>query len=704
MGDFLKIILKIVLSLLAIGVLSAISLIFLVNPNQYKPTLEQALLDNTGYQLNIAGDLDLAFSPYFGITLNDVRLRNPNSPQELASTSAISLRANLGSLIRGQLLIEEFRATDFHVNSYVNTNGDSIWDLAAPLDSGTNLYTAASGTTDNSNLRASASSGESDSVVIAFEQISIENASIDIQNLEQGYRYNISNLNFTSSSSNTEGRPFPIDVNFELDSNITAESRSFRFATTAQLDLENGTVNLDEINLSFTPMLLQGSVSASGLNDTIVFAGSLQSNQFNVFNLLDSLNITEDDQDDLALPGINTDTDQQLSLAIEFSGDETQFAITEFVANLGNMQLEADANIRYSDDFLPTNISYDISTNALDLSNLLSSEQEPTIVEESSQLAGNQPTQLAPTTIPNQSAEADVELPVDLLNSISMLGSIYIESLSLDGRQFSSINLFTNLENGVLDIETQTIDAFGGQIQGNMRLDSRGEESELTTLLSLQQLNIVDLALTRADLNAITGRLDVEVDYTASGNTVNGLLESLNGSTVFAINENSVDIGVIKQVFTAITALSPDGDGIQQWPDVMQFSDLSGYILLTEGIGQNQQIRLRMDNFDLSGSGGINLDDNSFDYQLAFTLLGEPHQQTIQINERYHDIPWPVRCAAMLADEVIQYCRPDFVEVREIFAQMGRNEVGRRLDDVITDQLPEQLQDTARGLLRSILN
>jgi hypothetical protein len=58
----------------------------------------------------------------------------------------------------------------------------------------------------------------------------------------------------------------------------------------------------------------------------------------------------------------------------------------------------------------------------------------------------------------------------------------------------------------------------------------------------------------------------------------------------------------------------------------------------------------------------------------------------------------------MLADEVIQYCRPDFVEVREIFAQMGRNEVGRRLDDVITDQVPEQLQDTARGLLRSILN
>jgi AsmA protein len=702
MGDFLKLVLKIVLSLLAIGVLLAISLVFLTNPNQYKSTLEQAVLDNTGYQLNIAGDLDLVFRPYFGITLNDVRLRNPNSPQELASTSAISLRADLGALIRGQLLVKEFSASDFHVNSYINSDGHSIWDLTAPLDRGTSNTSAGNQANANRSSGASENDAESDSLVVAFEQISIENASIDIQNIEQGYRYLIANLNFSSSDSNLEGRPFPIDTNFELNSNSTDESQSFGFNTTAQVDLENGTAELDEINFSLTPMLLQGGITVSGLNDAMTFNGNLQSNQFNIFDLLDSLNITEQDQTALALPGVNTDTDQQLSLAIDFSGDETQFLLTELIANLGNMQLEANANIRYANEFLPTNISYDVSTNALDLSSLF--PEEEAVEEENALGSDSQENQFTAAMAPRQAAEADIEIPVELLNDINMLGSIYIESLALDGRQFNNINLFTNLESGVLDIETQTIDAFGGQIQGNIRLDGRSAESTLTTQLSLQQLNIVDLALTREDLNAITGRLDVEVDYTANGNTVNDLINTLSGSTVFAINENSVDIGVIKQVFTAITALSPTGDGIQQWPDIMQFSDFSGYILLNEGIKQDQQIKLRMDNFDLSGTGGLDLSDSSFDYQLAFTLLGEPHLQTIQIDERYHNVSWPVQCAAMIEDEVIQYCRPDFTEVREIFAQMGRNEIERRLDDTITDQVPEQLQDTARGLLRSLLN
>ena len=49
-------------------------------------------------------------------------------------------------------------------------------------------------------------------------------------------------------------------------------------------------------------------------------------------------------------------------------------------------------------------------------------------------------------------------------------------------------------------------------------------------------------------------------------------------------------------------------------------------------------------------------------------------------------------------------CRPDFEQVRQIFTQMGTNEVRRRLDDVVNDQVPETLQDTARGLLRNIFN
>jgi hypothetical protein len=182
------------------------------------------------------------------------------------------------------------------------------------------------------------------------------------------------------------------------------------------------------------------------------------------------------------------------------------------------------------------------------------------------------------------------------------------------------------------------------------------------------------------------------------------MLDSLSGSTAFSVNENSVDIGVIKQVFTAIAALSPTGEAIQQWPDIMRFGDMSGYVLLEQGLESKQDVKLRMDNFDISGSGQIDLDAQSFSYDMLFTVLGAPHSQTIPVNELYHDVSWPVDCSAAFAEEVNRYCRPDFTQVREIFTQIGSNALRNELQDTITDQVPDELQDAARGLLRSILN
>ena len=181
-------------------------------------------------------------------------------------------------------------------------------------------------------------------------------------------------------------------------------------------------------------------------------------------------------------------------------------------------------------------------------------------------------------------------------------------------------------------------------------------------------------------------------------------MDSLNGSTAFEISENSVDIGVIKQVFTAISALSPSGGAIEQWPDVIRFAELSGFILLNSGLSENQQLSLRMDNFDISGTGGIDLQQKDFDYDLQFSVLGEPYLQTIQIDELYHAVSWPIECAAAFEDEVNQYCRPDFTQVRQIFTQLGTSAVIERLDEVISDQLPPEVSDGVRGLLRNLLN
>ena len=109
-------------------------------------------------------------------------------------------------------------------------------------------------------------------------------------------------------------------------------------------------------------------------------------------------------------------------------------------------------------------------------------------------------------------------------------------------------------------------------------------------------------------------------------------------------------------------------------------------------------------NVNVNGTGGIDLAAGSFDYDLEFAILGPPAAQTIPINELFHNVPWPVDCSARFADEVSQYCRPDFTRVREIFAQLGQNAIRNELQNRLIEQVPEDLEETARGLLRRILN
>ena len=668
-----------------------------VNTDQNKAAIQAAVLSSTGYELTIAGDMDIAFFPSVSLTLNDVRLKNPASPQELASTTAALLQVDLRALISGEIFIRELSMDDFHINYYIDALGKSNWDVETPrFSNNTNSTVPVTQSTQQQSNLASADTN-SDIVSVSFERLKIDNASIDIQDLSQGLRYSVKNLNLTSSNTNIEGNPFDVEVNFTFLNNGMTKPVAMGLRGDITADINAGNIDVQNISFNVTPMLLQGDLHISGLNDDITFDGSVSSNDFDVFGLLQTIGIRESDLD--ATSSLFSIAEKpQASVAAKFSGDEFGIKIPMLIAQLSESKIEAEAEIRFAANLLPANISYKVVSNQIDIS--------PFLNLEAATAASNGATIIEPSdvVIATSAPATNTEIPIELLNSFNVFGSIAIESVVANDLLFTGINVFTNVEDGVLDIELQPVATFEGSVAGNIRVDGRNEEAMLSTQLAISQLNLANLTPSVSRLNSVTGNLDVEVDLTATGQTTNEMMDSLNGSTAFEITENSVDIGVIKQVFTAISALSPSGGAIEQWPDVIRFAELSGFILLNSGLSENQQLSLRMDNFDISGTGGIDLQQKDFDYDLQFSVLGEPYLQTIQIDELYHAVSWPIECAAAFEDEVNQYCRPDFTQVRQIFTQLGTNAVIERLDEVISDQLPPEVSDGVRGLLRNLLN
>lgn len=697
---------RLLLGLILLSIVAGAFLLLSMNTEQNKAAIQAAVLSSTGYELTIAGDMDIAFFPSVGLTLNDVRLKNPASPMELASTTAALLQVDLRALIRGEVFVRELSTDDLHINYFIDAQGKSNWDVGAPVSTANSSNSLGASSAQQQSAAPASNGTNSDIVTVSFERLNIDNASIDIQDLSQNLRYSINNLNLASSNTNIAGNPFDVDVNFTFLNNGMTKPITMGFRGDISADINAGIIDVQNINFSITPMLLQGELHLSELNDAVIFDGALASNDFDVFGLMQTVGIKEAASENGISNSLFIATENpQASVELKFNGDELGINVPEFVARLAASRIETEAEIQFATEFTPTNISYEVVSNEIDISPFLESEAiedtpEPTPV------AGNEPIVIEATdnvtTLPAQTS--GIAIPSELLNSFNVLGSIAIESIVANDLLFTGINVFTNVEDGVLDIELQPTTTFEGTIAGNVRIDGRGEEAALSSQLTFSQLDLLDLAPSVSRLNAVTGKLDVDVDLKATGKTTNDLIDTLNGSTTFAITENSVDIGVIKQVFTAISALSPTGGTIEQWPDVIRFAELGGFILVNNGIAENQQLSLHMDNFDISGTGGINLAQQDFNYDLEFTILGEPYLQTIQVDELYHDVHWPVECAAAFTDEVNQYCRPDFTQVREIFTQLGTNAVREKLEEVITDQLPPETSNGVRGLLRNLLN
>lgn len=666
----MKTLLKIIGIFLLIVVLAGAGLVYYIRNADYRSQIEEAVAEATGFELIIGGDLDLRFVPNLGFTLGDVRLRNPELNQELMSTSRMILDVDFRELINGQIQVRELLASNFHVNYYVNSSGVSNWD------SGSRGQGA--GGVD--------SSGSSDYDLLTIDQITIENTSIDYQDMGQGTRYQIDNFNLISRDTNLAGRPFDLEINFDFENNGMTAAIPMSLRSNMIVDMARGNLNLNNLAFSVTPMLLQGELTVANLASNPQFSGNLHAEPFDVRGLLQTFALIPE-AESLAAP--NLASQQMASFQAQFSGTRSEATIPSLVLTLGDASIEANGSVRFADQMGPMNVSYSVSGGDIDLTPFLSSEEATEeVASQSTPVASNE----------------DTELPIDALRTMNLLGSISLASLTMNEMRFEDINLYTNIEDGVLDLELTPVTAFDGTLQGSVRLDGNASNAALSTQLSVDSINLAQLAPSVSRFNAVAGNLNLEASHNTNGNTVNSLRDSLSGSTTFNITENAVDIGLIKQVFTAIAALSPNGEAIQQWPDVVRFSELGGYLIFENGIDANQELKLRMDNFDISGSGGLNLNEGSFDYDLLFTVLGDGFAQTIPINSLYHGVSWPVDCSANFSDALSQYCGPDFTQVRQIFTQIGSNAARSRLNEVISDQVPDDIQDAARGLLNNLFD
>ncbi|MGM0634013.1 MAG: AsmA family protein [Pseudomonadota bacterium] len=647
--------------LIGIAILAAVLLFVLIDPNRYRPTIEQVVSRSTGLDLEIAGDIGWSFRPTFGLTINDVRLANPAARQELASFSEISTSLVPGRLVRGELVMEELIARDLHLNWYVNADGESNWLI------------------DMTQERpATEGPAEGDPVSLDIRRIDISNASLAYRDERQGIDARLENLNISSENTNLGDRPFPLDVNARLLDYAGGRELQLALRTEARIDPDAGNILLDSLRFTLSPMTLEGRLAMEDFRGDARWEGELSSNRFNLFYLLETLAGYD------AGPGIELD-DNQVGLQAEFSGDGQGATVSRLDIDLDGQAVSLSGDVLYPRADRPLTAAYRLDAGELDLDAWLPAPDPDTADE-------------ADPSTSDTGGEPPAPLPFDQLAAVNLRGDHRIDSLQIGGLRFTDIEAGLTVADGLLDLQLQPVGLHGGTLASRVQIDSTTSPPRLDSRITAENINAPGLSERFPLLRPFTGRLDLDTEHSATGETVDGLLDSLTGLTRFGMSEGTADITLIKRVFDAISVLSPDGDMTGGWPDRVEFTELEGQWLLAEGLADGQEVTLRMDNFDLNGSGGILLDEQRFDYRFDFTVLGEPTRQMIRIDPDYQDVAWPVRCDADFDARPREYCSPDLQRVREVFTQIARDEVERRARDAVSDQV-DSLRDRARGLL-----
>ena len=206
MGKLLKIIAGMVFLL----VLAVIAAPMVVDPNDYREEIKQAVKEKTGRDLLINGELSLSVFPWLGVGINQVSLSNADGFKDnyFAQIEQANVKIKLLPLISHQIDVSTIVLKGLTLNLAKNQQGVTNWaDLAEP-----STKKAAQTTTTPSNTPSGA-----ELAAIAIGGVEIIDANVNWSDASNNESYRVIDLELTTESLSL-GKPMSVDLAFTVDS------------------------------------------------------------------------------------------------------------------------------------------------------------------------------------------------------------------------------------------------------------------------------------------------------------------------------------------------------------------------------------------------------------------------------------------------------------------------------------------------------
>lgn len=600
----IKRLLKIIVALVLILVVGAVALVFLVDPNMFKPRIESIARDQ-GVELNINGNLGWQLWPALGVQVNDIRVAALESPEDpIATLSSASLRLAIRPLLSGNLEVHHLLIDGAELDLRVNEAGEGNWEALLP-DEADAEQAATTPEPEPSEAEAP------QELQLAVEQISLRNSALSYKDAGTGQTFELSSLNLELNAFNLQGNPFnlelswraafedrelfgnqPLELIGDLSSRLQlADDMSEARLTEGRLTLDLARAGAsDDIDLTF-------SLQAFELLEAPRYQGNLSLEPFNLKALMEVL----------GLPAIETDSAQALTkLAFngQFNGTAEQFSLDPLTIELDDTRIEGRFAVT---DFSTQAIELVLEGDRLNIDDYL-----PPATEEEAQ---------------ESEATGDEELiPLETVKSLNANVSLDFKQLQAMGLTFNDLVVRLAAKDGLVQLSEAGLNAYEGRFDARGQLDARGDTAQISfnSELANFQLSPVLADLEMDEKLKLSGALNGQAKGATRGLTKNQLMDALDAEAELSgAQVRLAPLNIEQRFCQMVNLVSQVEKAPQEWPNFTQMRQLAGQVRIDNQVVKVTSFDAEVSELNLGLQGQLNLKDELYNFVLPLKLGSE---------------------------------------------------------------------------------
>jgi len=686
-------------------------LLIVVDPNTFKPRIEQLARDQD-VDLLIEGDLDWQILPNLAIHIGRTELSSNVHPIPKTRLQSTALSLDLLALLQRKVAIKSISIDGADIDLQNMAQAASL--AAAPA--------AAAGTADTGNqgdLKAIDPETEDSSgmpLALAIDELDIKNARIALpqsQAKEAGakmQRQVIENLSLHGRNISLDGTPYPIVLRFDyvdpalpdtlstaFESSITIEQKSMRVtAENANLNLILGdkppiaidfnltydgqadTLSVRDFQLTHGDLKTTASASAKNLAGDIEFETNLDLKATKLRHLLRQWQIDTTSIPENAL--------NRVAFSSQLQGTKQALNAKSITIQLDDTTFTGNARVRLAP---AKSLTLDLKGTSLDLKRYLGDAGKD----------ANQKATTAGKGVPGEALFAPIAAPLAWLDNGEGTIDLRLAQLSTHELTLKDLKLSLQARQKKIQLKQLGMNTLGGSVQTQGAINLQTSMPQLNLVTQMTNISLAEASAAFDTGAVIEGQLGLSLNAQTRGATVDALHSNLNGQGKLNIASPHVKSFNIEKAYCDIAALVEKVEPVKNWPAGTRLTDINADIQLAGKKITLSPYTSGLGNLSLRGNATIDLGTESFDVLAITRLSGERTSANgcVVKSKRIRDRDIPIRCRDRFDKAGASSCSPDGNIVRELLQEAVIKKISE-------SNLDEKTGEAIEGLLRGILN